>query len=497
MIPEDEAGVDAELYEDAPCGFLVTEPDGTIRRANRTLLAWLGRDASEVVGRRRFDDLLPPGAKIYFETHYAPLLHMQGAVQELALELLQADGRRLPVLVNASLKRDAEGVPLHVLISLFDASERRRYERELLQERARAEERAAAATALEHVAEAVVLVDADGRIRLLNKAAERLFDTTTDEAGGRELAAIAADWEHVGARIAVGAGDADPLRPTVVPLQLPSGVRWLAVAAQRAPEGVVYTIRDVTEEHRLEHLRDDIVAVVSHELRTPLAGVYGAAETLVALDDRLDAQKRRQLIELIREQSERLTRILEQVLVTERLDRGALSAERLVFDVGESVDRCVAAARMRDPSRPIRVTAREGLMAEGDPLLFEQIIDNLLDNAVKYSPPATEVRLEVGRNSASARVTVANSGPGIPAEARSRIFDKFFRGDPSQAAGQSGIGLGLYIANELATRMRGRIGLLGTGEWTTFYVDLPGAASGGTEVEQSGAGRASAPTAGR
>ena len=129
-----------ELYEDAPCGYLSTLLDGTVVRINGTLLGWLGFDRAEVVGRRRFVDLLTAGGRIYHETHYAPLLRMQGTVREIALDLVAADGRRLPVLVNARLKRDARGEPLLVRLSVFDATERREYERELLRARRRAEE---------------------------------------------------------------------------------------------------------------------------------------------------------------------------------------------------------------------------------------------------------------------------------------------------------------------------------------------------------------------
>ena len=468
-----ESARDADLYEDAPCGFLVTAPDGTIRHANRTFLAWVGRESGELVGAWRFYDLLPPGAKIYYETHYAPLLQMQGAAREIALELVRADSSRLPVLVNATMKRDAAGLPHSVVISLFDASERRRYERELMQARTDAEQRAAAAIALEHINEGVVLVDDDARIQLLNSAAEQIFSVESAEAAGLPLAAICSDWDGVEGRIPVGKPNTQASAPVVIPLRLPKGQRWLAASAQAAPEGLVYTLRDVTEERRLEHLRDDIVAIVSHELRTPVAGIYGAAQTLVALGPRLDESKRHELIELIREQSERLTRIVEQVLLTQRLDKDNLSAERLVFDIGKTVTRTAAAARVRDPSRPIQLTVSGPIVAEGDPALFEQVVDNLLDNALKYSLPASEIRLDVRYAHATARVTVTNSGPAIPAEARGRIFDKFFRVDPGQTAGKAGTGLGLYIARELMTRMRGRLDLLDGDTDTTFFVELP------------------------
>ena len=203
-----ESARDADLYEDAPCGFLVTAPDGTIRHANRTFLAWIGRESGELVGNARFYDLLPPGAKIYYETHYAPLLQMQGAVREIALELVRADSSRLPVLVNATMKRDAAGLPHSIVISLFDASERRRYERELMQARTDAEQRAAAAIALAHIDEGVILVDDDARIQLLNPAAEQIFSIESAEAAGLPLAASA----RTGRQSRAGFPSASPTR---------------------------------------------------------------------------------------------------------------------------------------------------------------------------------------------------------------------------------------------------------------------------------------------
>lgn len=129
-----------DLYEDAPCGYLSTLPDGTIVKVNRTLLDWIGRTRDALLSGTRFQALLTIGSKIYYETHYAPLLQMQGFVNEIAFELVCDDGRVLPVLVNSRQRRDADGTPLFNRITLFDATDRRRYERELLLARRRAEQ---------------------------------------------------------------------------------------------------------------------------------------------------------------------------------------------------------------------------------------------------------------------------------------------------------------------------------------------------------------------
>jgi sigma-B regulation protein RsbU (phosphoserine phosphatase) len=137
-----------QLYERAPCGYLSTTPDGTIVKVNQTFVTWTGHDRDELVGRRKFVDLLNAGGRIYHETHYMPMLQMHGKASEIALEVVTAGGGRLPVLVNAVLERDPNGEPWVVRLAVFDATDRREYERELLRAKERAETSEARAKAL-------------------------------------------------------------------------------------------------------------------------------------------------------------------------------------------------------------------------------------------------------------------------------------------------------------------------------------------------------------
>jgi sigma-B regulation protein RsbU (phosphoserine phosphatase) len=128
-----------DLYEHAPCGYLSTLMDGEIVKVNTTLLTWLGHTREQLVGRRRFSDLLTVGGRLYHETHFAPLLRMQGELGGVALEMRTADGGRLPVMVTSVLKTDGDGRPLLIRTTVFDARDRRAYERELLRARQEAE----------------------------------------------------------------------------------------------------------------------------------------------------------------------------------------------------------------------------------------------------------------------------------------------------------------------------------------------------------------------
>jgi PAS domain S-box-containing protein len=118
-----------DLYENAPCGYLSTLLDGQIAKVNTTLLTWLGYTRDQLVGRRYFSDLLTVGGRLYHETHFAPLLSMQGEIGGVALELQAADGSRLPVLVTSAVKTSAAGEPLLIRTTIFDARDRRAYER--------------------------------------------------------------------------------------------------------------------------------------------------------------------------------------------------------------------------------------------------------------------------------------------------------------------------------------------------------------------------------
>ena len=140
---------DAEtLYDRAPCGYLSVTPDGIIIKVNATFVALTGYTREQLIGRKRFIELLTAGGKLYHETHYAPMLRMQGTAREIALELVCADSRRLPVLVNSVLERDELGEPVVIRAAVFDASHRRLYEQELLRQKQRAEASEARAAAL-------------------------------------------------------------------------------------------------------------------------------------------------------------------------------------------------------------------------------------------------------------------------------------------------------------------------------------------------------------
>jgi sigma-B regulation protein RsbU (phosphoserine phosphatase) len=178
---EDDADL---LYDRAPCGYLTTSSDGTIRKANTTFLQMTGYSATELLDVRRFVDLLTIGGRIYHETHYAPLLHMTGTAREIALDVVHRDGHTLPVLVNAVADNSADGTTDRIRVAVFDATNRRAYERELLRAKEQAESSEARARALARTLQQTLIPPSPPAIPHLDVAAEYRPAGDGTEVGG-------------------------------------------------------------------------------------------------------------------------------------------------------------------------------------------------------------------------------------------------------------------------------------------------------------------------
>jgi PAS domain S-box-containing protein len=351
--------------------------------------------------------------------------------------------------------------------------EQRRLEAAEAAAQAVAAERAQAAQVLEAVGDGIFLCGPGGEVRLWNRAAEHVTGVPADRVLGQRLADVVPEWEFLVGRIPV-AERGESSRYVTLPLDLGGRDLWLSFVAVRGADGIVYAFRDVTIERRLEEVRNDFVATVSHELRTPMAAVYGAAKTLLRPDIELTDEQGRQLLDVIATQAARLTQITEEILLTSKLDRDELRVERRPVDIVELVHATVhAIGAQLEESERVRVDVQSTVgTASGDADRIQQVLVNLLDNAIKYGDPPVTVRVE-GVNG-SVRVSVADSGPGIAPAEQQRIFEKFYRGDPHQTHAPGGTGLGLYISQELVQRMKGSLEVSSApGEGSTFVFELP------------------------
>jgi len=343
--------------------------------------------------------------------------------------------------------------------------------------RARAEAMAAAreqaARVLEAVGDGVILVDPNGALRFWNRAAELVTGRSRDDVVGRQAGEVLTDWQKVAAEIPIS-DEPELASPVTLPVEVDGSELWLSFMAVRSPNGIVYTFRDLTGDRGLEAAKSDFIATLSHELRTPMTAVLGAAKTLLRDDIALSPERRQQLLEMIGAQGTRLTQITEEVLLANRLDRGDLRIDSERVDLSQLVSHAVETMRHDAPESISLSVANGAAEAIGDRDRIEQVLVNLIDNAVKYSPDGGEVVVSTVPAAASVRVEVADQGIGIAPAEQEAVFEKFYRGDPQHRAVPGGTGLGLYICRELVQRMGGTIGVRSrAGEGSTFWFDLP------------------------
>jgi PAS domain S-box-containing protein len=341
------------------------------------------------------------------------------------------------------------------------------------------QERERAERVLAHVGDGVFLIDHDGVIRLWNSAAEAITGLRPDAVCGRPAAEVIPGWPAVAARIPVARRPGeidDESTAETVPLEIEAREIWLSITGVTLPDGIVYAFRDVTRERRLEELRAQFVATISHELRTPLASLHGAAMTLLEREHELTDQTRQDLLDMIGVQSKRLADLVEEILLTGQLDSGSLRVVTEPFDAEELVWTVAATARLRlndDTTIAVSIPAVLPKVA-GDAERTRQVLTNLVDNAIKYSPHGGAIELGVEAGDGFARFTVRDEGLGIPLVEQKRIFEKFYRLDPDHRRGIGGSGLGLYISRELVRSMHGRIWVESDpGKGARFTFELP------------------------
>jgi PAS domain S-box-containing protein len=328
-----------------------------------------------------------------------------------------------------------------------------------------------------HLGDGVFVVDRDGVIRLWNQAAEAITGLRGADVRGRKAEEAIPGWTTIVTFVPVadrpGQGDG-PSSSETVPLDIAGRELWLSIVAVALDDDTVYAFRDATHDRRLENLRSQFVATISHEIRTPLASLHGAALTLREHD--LPVQTQDDLLEMIAEQSNRLANLVEEILVAGQLDSGSLHVVVDTFDPDEIVRGVVAAARSRLGEATTIAVAAPPIVPKvhGDPERTRQVLLNLLDNAIKYSPSGGQIEVELAAMGDRLRFSVHDQGLGIPVGEQERIFDKFYRLDPDQRRGIGGTGLGLYICRELVRSMHGSIWVDSEpGKGTTFAFELP------------------------
>jgi signal transduction histidine kinase len=396
--------------------------------------------------------------KARFDQFRAATARLAERARQIVLEAKSQQRRTYKETLLIVILAGAGAAAIGIGLLIFLPERMRRLYASEQEARLAAEQGARASLSLEHVDAAVILFDRDGQPIFQNRGAREIF-------GSDEVPNLA-EVEEALSRSGTGA---------VAPIATADGQRLVAAAETRFADGRVLVLRDVTAEQELERARSDFVATASHELRTPLAAVYGAVRTLRRTDRPADAELDDQLLTMIETEAERLRDIIEQILVSADIDRDAIRLTTEECDLRELCESALASAAMRSPDTfNFELKAPDDIVVHCDPSRLRQVIVNLLDNAVKYSPNGGTISVVVRPQHGTVLIEVTDEGIGVPPEMRELIFEKFFRVDPEMQRGVGGSGLGLYISRELVERMGGGLRVrprAGTG--STFVIDLP------------------------
>lgn len=361
----------------------------------------------------------------------------------------------------------------------FDRARAAGHERQTSRDAEHDRERAGYEAVLDCMFEGLVVTGGDGRIRLLNRAAARLFRVSGDVRGGsliealrrHELAEFAdrarEEGEALGLELDMGATEAGVVQVNATTFADGSNGR----------RGVILVFHDLTRLKELERTRREFVANVSHELRTPLALIKGFVETLVdgAMEDPQVAQR---FLRTIEKHANRLAFLIDDLLTISQLESGQSVMNFCRGDLHPLVQHVVEDLRDKAEPRKVRLSNEVPveLSLRADPDRLQQVLFNLVDNAIKYGRAGGMVRIGAGLDERAKRVEVwvTDDGPGIPKESLDRVFERFYRVDAARSRDQGGTGLGLSIVKHIVQAHGGEVRAESEpGQGTTFRLVLP------------------------
>lgn len=362
-----------DLIENAPCGYVLLTLRNRIEYVNATLLAWSGHSEEQMLGSRFSDFLTMPG-RIYYETHVGPLLRMQGFFNEFAIDMLTAEGLPLQMIANANERRDAAGDAYGVRLALFKATDRRRYEQELLR------------------------------------------------------------------------------------------AREAAVATGKA------TQEDLRLEHENSELREQFIAVLGHDLRNPLASIGAGARILSRT---VQTDKEHQVIAMLEATVQRMAAMIDNVLdfARGRLGGGITLQREAGNPLEPALRQVVDELRLASPGRKIRTEFLIDQPVDCDRVRIGQLLSNLLGNALTHGTADKEVIVRAETQDGLFRMWVSNAGDPIPPDSIEKLFEPFFRGQAR--ASRQGLGLGLYIASQIAKAHGGKLTVSSNADETKFTFTMP------------------------
>jgi PAS domain S-box-containing protein len=459
--------------ESCPSGMVMIDSAGRMVMVNTEIENQFGYRRDELIGQP-VELLVPTRMRdqhVEERSRFAvqPETRRMGAGRDLFG--LRKDGTEFPVEVGLNPIHARKG--LLVLGVIVDITSRK-----IAEEKFR--------LAVESCPSGMVMINADGMILLVNAETEKLFGYPREELIGHSVDMLVpprfrdqhpqhckAFGEHPRARL-MGAGrDLFGLRKDGTEFPVEVGLNPIQT---RDGLVVLSVVIDISERKRNERLKDEFVSTVSHELRTPLTSIAASLGLLTGTaDDKLPATTRR-LINIAHSNSQRLVRLINDILDIEKIESGKVVFNLRRVEVLALIEQTIEANRglADEYGVKLRLEPSSAQEVRADPDRLMQVITNLLSNAIKFSPREAEVTVSVEGRDQDVRIGVRDHGPGIPDSFRSQIFQKFAQADASDARQKGGTGLGLSIAKQIVLRLGGEIGFTDApGGGTMFFVDLP------------------------
>lgn len=507
-----------DLYEKAPCAYLSTLPDGTLIKCNTTFLEWTGFAATELLNHKRFQALLPVAGKVFYDTHFGPLLLMQDFVRELAFELVCKDGQRRPVVLHAVLKRDEAGNPALIRMTLLDAGGRRAYEEELRRSKRRAEEAEAAAQGLAEELEwrvqqrtqerdriwrlsqdILALASTDGTFLSFNPALTSILGWGQEDLPGLSLSTLVEPAQLQPLRVMLDSvAQGEPASGFELPLRHKDGSsRWVSLDVIAESKELYIVARDTTEERKqaevVRRMEDalrqaqkmeaigKLTGGVAHDFNNILQVIAGNLELL-----RLEfagighARQRLQQASFAVERGAKLASQLLSFARRQPLQPVPTNLARVVGEMDDLLRRALG------PTVEIETIAVGGLWTTSvDRNQFENAILNLAINARDAMDGRGKLSIEFSNvvlddlyiaqhdevnPGQYVMVAVSDSGCGMPPDVLAQVFEPFFT---TKSQGK-GTGLGLSMVHGFVRQSGGYIQVYSEpGLGTTFKIYLP------------------------
>jgi protein-histidine pros-kinase len=463
------------LLQAAPDAMLVVDHGGRILLVNAQVLTMFGYERDELVGRP-VEQLIPEAARAAHAAHrngYVAAPRVRAMGSGIDLRASRKDGSEFPVEISLSPMRTPDG--LLVCAAIRDITRRK-------------SEEALFRGLLEAAPDAMVIVDEDGRIQLVNAQTESLFGYQRSELIGKPVEMLVP--ERFSAHMSFRRGYVQ--EPRTRPMGLAGDLYArrkddtefpveISLAPLQTDDGLLVSaaVRDISERRRMEdaaaRAKDEFFATVSHELRTPLTSLIGYGELLGDLES-MSAQGRRFLAVMMRS-AERELRLVDDLLTLVQIEEGGLSILPTAVDLTVLVRDAVEAARPQAEESALAL----GIVVPGGPVLVQgdrdrlgQAVDNLLSNAIKFTPRGGAVQVTMRADGGLAIVDVADTGPGIDPADVDRLFERLYRASGAVEQQVPGAGLGLTITLAIVSAHRGTITIPRTDDsGTTFRVTLP------------------------